>query len=44
MPLYIWEPEQTEAIKFLKQEAKNPPPLKILREGTRILQIDASDQ
>ena len=35
--------EQTEAVKILKEIAKNPPPLKIPGEGKRILQTDASD-
>jgi len=38
-----WRPEQTEAVRSLKEIAKNPPPLKIPGEGKRILQIDASD-
>ena len=28
-----WGPEQTEAVRCLKQAAKNPQPFKILREG-----------
>ena len=39
-----WGLEQTKVVKYLKQAAKKPPPLKILGEGKRILQIDASDR
>ena len=38
-----WGLEQTEAVKFLMQPAKNPPPLEIQGEGKRILHKDASD-
>jgi len=38
-----WGDEQTEAVKILKEIAKNPPPLKIPGEGKRILQTNASD-
>jgi len=38
-----WGTEQTEAVRALKEVAKNPPPLKIPGEGKRILQTDASD-
>jgi len=38
-----WGPEQTEAVKKLKEIAKDPPPLKIPGEGKRILQTDVSD-
>ena len=31
-------------MKYLKQAAKNPPPLKIVGEGKQILQTNASDQ
>ena len=37
-------PEQIEAVKFLKQTIKNPPPLKIPGGEKWILQTDASDQ
>ena len=39
-----WGAEQIEAVRILKEIAKNPPPLKIPREGKRILQTDASDR
>jgi len=39
-----WGAEQTEAVRILKEIAKNPSPLKIPGKGKRILQTDASDR
>lgn len=38
-----WGPEQTQAVQEIKKIAQNPPALKILGDGKRILQTDASD-
>ena len=39
-----WLDTHTDAVKQLKQIAQNPPPLKLITDGKRILQIDASDE
>nr|KYP76024.1 polyprotein [Cajanus cajan] len=38
-----WGSEQTKAVQEIKKIAQNPPALKILGDGKRILQTDASD-
>ncbi|KAH9704956.1 hypothetical protein KPL70_011680 [Citrus sinensis] len=38
-----WNADHTRAVTTLKQIAQNPPPLKLIADGTRILQTDASD-
>ncbi|KAH9670651.1 hypothetical protein KPL70_017057 [Citrus sinensis] len=38
-----WNTDHTTAVTTLKQIAQNPPPLKLITDGKRILQIDASD-
>ena len=41
---YNWGPDQTAAVKALKEISKNPPPLKIPeKDSSLILQTDASD-
>ncbi|KAH9655632.1 hypothetical protein KPL70_022384 [Citrus sinensis] len=39
-----WNADHTRAITTLKQIAQNPPLLKLIADGTRILQTDASDE
>ncbi|KAH9698103.1 hypothetical protein KPL71_023883 [Citrus sinensis] len=39
-----WTADHTIAVTTLKQIALNPPPLKLITDGKRILQIDASDE
>ncbi|KAH9716861.1 hypothetical protein KPL71_021602 [Citrus sinensis] len=39
-----WLEIHSDAVKQLKQIAHNPPPLKLITDGKRILQIDASDE
>ncbi|KAH9780732.1 hypothetical protein KPL71_008192 [Citrus sinensis] len=39
-----WNADHTFAITTLKQIAQNPPPLKLITDGKRILQTDASDE
>ena len=39
-----WNNNHTLAVTMLKQIAQNPPPLKLITDGRRILQIDASDE
>ncbi|KAH9731210.1 hypothetical protein KPL70_009913 [Citrus sinensis] len=39
-----WNADHTRAVTTLKQIAQNPPPLKLLTDGKRILQTDASDE
>ncbi|KAH9716953.1 hypothetical protein KPL71_021645 [Citrus sinensis] len=39
-----WSEIHTDAVKQLKQIAHNPPPLKLITDGKRILQTDASDE
>ncbi|KAH9697718.1 hypothetical protein KPL71_023724 [Citrus sinensis] len=38
-----WNTDHTNVVTTLKQIAQNPPPLKLITDGTRILQTDASD-
>ncbi|KAH9780691.1 hypothetical protein KPL71_008174 [Citrus sinensis] len=38
-----WNTDHTNAVTTLKQIAQNPPPLKLITDGKRILQTDASD-
>ncbi|KAH9801878.1 hypothetical protein KPL71_001190 [Citrus sinensis] len=38
-----WNADHTNAVTTLKQIAQNPPPLKLITDGKRILQTDASD-
>ncbi|KAH9769474.1 hypothetical protein KPL71_012014 [Citrus sinensis] len=38
-----WNTDHTNAVTTLKQIAQNPPPLKLIIDGQRILQTDASD-
>ncbi|KAH9658018.1 hypothetical protein KPL70_023324 [Citrus sinensis] len=38
-----WNVDHTNAVTTLKQIAQNPPPLKLITDGKRILQTDASD-
>ncbi|KAH9734792.1 hypothetical protein KPL71_017508 [Citrus sinensis] len=38
-----WNTDHTNAVTTLKQIAQNPPPLKLIIDGKRILQTDASD-
>ncbi|KAH9680194.1 hypothetical protein KPL71_026462 [Citrus sinensis] len=38
-----WNTDHTNAVTTLKQIAQNPPPLKLITNGKRILQTDASD-
>ncbi|KAH9780656.1 hypothetical protein KPL71_008160 [Citrus sinensis] len=38
-----WNIDHTNAVTTLKQIAQNPPPLKLITDGKRILQTDASD-
>ncbi|KAH9658159.1 hypothetical protein KPL70_023380 [Citrus sinensis] len=38
-----WNADNTNAVTTLKQIAQNPPPLKLITDGKRILQTDASD-
>ncbi|XP_057953585.1 uncharacterized protein LOC131147932 [Malania oleifera] len=38
-----WGPDQTQAVRHLKEAAKDPPPLTIPSTGNLILQLDASD-
>ncbi|KAH9765512.1 hypothetical protein KPL70_001895 [Citrus sinensis] len=39
-----WNADHTFAVTTLKQIAQNPPPLKLIADGKRILQTDASDE
>ncbi|KAH9657926.1 hypothetical protein KPL70_023280 [Citrus sinensis] len=39
-----WNNNHTLAVTMLKQIAQNPPPLKLITDGRRILQTDASDE
>ncbi|KAH9716851.1 hypothetical protein KPL71_021595 [Citrus sinensis] len=39
-----WNADHTIAVTTLKQIAQNPPPLKLITDGRRILQTDASDE
>ncbi|KAH9716919.1 hypothetical protein KPL71_021635 [Citrus sinensis] len=39
-----WNADHTFAVTTLKQIAQNPPPLKLITDGKRILQTDASDE
>ncbi|KAH9734659.1 hypothetical protein KPL71_017448 [Citrus sinensis] len=39
-----WNVDHTIAVTTLKQIAQNPPPLKLITDGQRILQTDASDE
>ena len=39
-----WNADHTTAITTLKQIAQNLPPLKLITDGKRILQTDASDE
>ncbi|KAK9174634.1 hypothetical protein WN944_029671 [Citrus x changshan-huyou] len=39
-----WNADHTIAVTTLKQIAQNPPPLKLITDGKRILQTDASDK
>ncbi|KAH9763304.1 hypothetical protein KPL70_001120 [Citrus sinensis] len=39
-----WSKIHSDAVKQLKQIAQNPPPLKLITDGKRILQTDASDE
>ncbi|KAK8309884.1 hypothetical protein V6Z12_D02G152900 [Gossypium hirsutum] len=39
-----WSTAQTKAVKILKEELQQLPPLHIPSEGKRILQTDASDK
>ncbi|KAH9697867.1 hypothetical protein KPL71_023791 [Citrus sinensis] len=39
-----WNANHTIAVTTLKQIAQNPPPLKLITDGKRILQTDASDE
>ncbi|KAH9752728.1 hypothetical protein KPL71_014816 [Citrus sinensis] len=39
-----WNADHTFAVTTLKQIAQNPPPLKLITNGKRILQTDASDE
>ncbi|KAH9780662.1 hypothetical protein KPL71_008163 [Citrus sinensis] len=39
-----WNADHTIAVTTLKQIAQNPPPLKLITDGKRILQTDASDE
>ncbi|KAH9763316.1 hypothetical protein KPL70_001124 [Citrus sinensis] len=39
-----WNNNHTLAVTTLKQIAQNPPPLKLITDGRRILQTDASDE
>ncbi|KAH9657971.1 hypothetical protein KPL70_023296 [Citrus sinensis] len=39
-----WNADHTRAVTTLKQIAQNPPPLKLITDGKRILQTDASDE
>ncbi|KAH9780700.1 hypothetical protein KPL71_008176 [Citrus sinensis] len=39
-----WNADHTTAVTTLKQVAQNPPPLKLITDGKRILQTDASDE
>ncbi|KAH9697817.1 hypothetical protein KPL71_023772 [Citrus sinensis] len=41
--LISWDSSHTTAVQQLKQIAQNPPKLKIMTDGKRILQTDASD-
>ncbi|KAH9717281.1 transposon Tf2-2 polyprotein [Citrus sinensis] len=38
-----WNTDHTNAVTTLKQIAQNPPPLKLITDGKRILQTDTSD-
>ncbi|KAH9716758.1 hypothetical protein KPL71_021570 [Citrus sinensis] len=38
-----WNTDHTNAVTTLKQIAQNPPPLKLITDGRRILQTDTSD-
>ncbi|KAH9801860.1 hypothetical protein KPL71_001181 [Citrus sinensis] len=38
-----WNADHTNAVTTLKKIAQNPPPLKLITDGKRILQTDASD-
>ncbi|KAH9698014.1 hypothetical protein KPL71_023837 [Citrus sinensis] len=38
-----WNTDHTNAVTTLKQIAQNPPPLKLITDGKRILQTDASE-
>ncbi|KAH9763292.1 hypothetical protein KPL70_001111 [Citrus sinensis] len=38
-----WNADHTNVVTTLKQIAQNPPPLKLITDGKRILQTDASD-
>ncbi|KAH9734722.1 hypothetical protein KPL71_017475 [Citrus sinensis] len=38
-----WNTDHTNAVTTLKKIAQNPPPLKLITDGRRILQTDASD-
>ncbi|KAH9671267.1 hypothetical protein KPL70_017298 [Citrus sinensis] len=38
-----WNADHTNTVTTLKQIAQNPPPLKLITDGKRILQTDASD-
>ncbi|KAH9780502.1 hypothetical protein KPL71_008103 [Citrus sinensis] len=40
----FWSEIHTDAVKQLKQIAQNPPPLKLITDGKRIVQTDASDE
>ncbi|MBA0876141.1 hypothetical protein Goshw_002503 [Gossypium schwendimanii] len=40
----LWNARQTQAVKKLKEELQNLPPLQIPSEGKRILQTDKSDK
>ncbi|KAH9762889.1 hypothetical protein KPL70_000974 [Citrus sinensis] len=39
-----WNADHTIAVTTLKQITQNPPPLKLITDGKRILQTDASDE
>ena len=39
-----WSEIHSDAVKQLKQIAQNPPPLKLITDGKRILQTDPSDE
>ncbi|KAH9698124.1 hypothetical protein KPL71_023892 [Citrus sinensis] len=39
-----WNADHTTAVTTLKQIVENPPPLKLITDGKRILQTDASDE
>ncbi|KAH9686204.1 hypothetical protein KPL70_014285 [Citrus sinensis] len=42
--LLEWNADHTNAVTTLKQIVQNPPPLKLITDGKRMLQTDASDE